>query len=182
MQASIKYSMSDTVSCIANLAHLSSTEKRRLVSEIDKWADQYYANYEPTNESLSDFREIDPEEYGYFTESVNDTAIFRRLVQFIREEKPYFENQIDPLDLLSNYFVFPKRNNPRITAQSGAFIIFGLRRDQRVIVTEEPAAVAEIDGSDKPKLIQSLRSLGVDEATVYPEMARTASRIMKKYS
>ena len=60
------------------------------------------------------------------TEFNNDREV-KRLVQFIREEKPYFEAQIRPGDLKRALFVKPKFNSRRIAAQAGAFLLFGLR-------------------------------------------------------
>jgi hypothetical protein len=51
---------------------------------------------------------------------------YKRLHQFIRSEKPYFQPIINPIDLFVPYYVHPKMSNRRILAQSGAFILYGL--------------------------------------------------------
>ena len=46
-----------------------------------------------------------------------------RLYQFIRLEKPSFQERIDPIDLLRVVVVEPRRSFERIRVQSGAFLI-----------------------------------------------------------
>jgi len=91
----IKYSDSDTVSCIANLARLASTEKRDINTSLRK-------------------------------KRFNATWPITRLHHFIKEEKPYFTNVIVPSDLRSIVCVRPRMSNQRISAQAGAFLLFGL--------------------------------------------------------
>ena len=49
-----------------------------------------------------------------------------RLYQFIRLEKPSFQERIDPKDLLRVFVVQPQQSFERIRAQSGAFLISAL--------------------------------------------------------
>ena len=96
-----KYYDSDTVSCISNLAYLSSDEKNEIIK-----------NYRD-NEGISadDFCKL--------------TSV-TRLLHFIKDEKPHFINKIKPSDLFRVIAVKSKMNNERIIAQSGAFLLFGL--------------------------------------------------------
>ena len=48
-----------------------------------------------------------------------------RLYQFIRLEKPSFQERIDPIDLLRVVVVEPRRSFERIRVQSGSFLDFG---------------------------------------------------------
>jgi hypothetical protein len=105
-----------------------------------------------------------------------------RLYQFIRSEKPEFRPRIRREDLFKPYFVVPKMNNKRIIAQNGAFIIFGLNR------TKGPAyrtgihgRMAVIPASSKQRLRESLRRLGYDDSTLFPDIERSARQIMKNY-
>ena len=50
-------------------------------------------------------------------------ASLRRLCQLIREEKPAFEECIDPRNFFRVFIVDPQRLNERVRAQSGAFLI-----------------------------------------------------------
>lgn len=49
----------------------------------------------------------------------------KKLLHFIRREKPYFEARIEPADLERIMFVRGRSTNERITSQSGAFLLFG---------------------------------------------------------
>lgn len=91
----IKYFDSDTASCIANLARLSSNDKDKLNLELD---------------DLHVF---------------NDQPPMRRLLHFVKEEKSFFEPRIKREDLRSIICVKSKRSNDRISSQSGAFLLFG---------------------------------------------------------
>ncbi|MBU1711444.1 MAG: FRG domain-containing protein [Proteobacteria bacterium] len=52
----------------------------------------------------------------------NEQPVIKRLVHFIRDEKPFFEGQIEPSDLKKIICVKSKKSNERITSQSGAFL------------------------------------------------------------
>ena len=101
-----KYYDSDSVSCIANLVNMTAEEKT-LISRLN----------ESSPEALSTERTI---------EIFNKDETVKRLLQFIRAEKPYFQAIINPVDLFVPYYVHPKMSNRRILAQAGAFIIHGL--------------------------------------------------------
>ena len=91
----IKYFDSDTASCIANLARLSSHDREHINFDIE---------------------EID---------EFNNQMPLRRLLHFVKEEKAFFEPKIRREDLRSIICVKGKRSNNRISSQSGAFLLFG---------------------------------------------------------
>ena len=47
----------------------------------------------------------------------------RLLYQLIRQEKPYFEERIDPRDLYQVFVVEPQQSSERLRAQAGAFLV-----------------------------------------------------------
>jgi hypothetical protein len=94
-----KYFDSDTVSCLSNLANLSDAEREAIRTSSAKTLTQF-----------------------------NRLKAVDRLVQFVRGEKPAFRAKIVRADLFKRLHVVPKLSNPRIVAQSGSFILFGLRR------------------------------------------------------
>jgi hypothetical protein len=100
-----KYFDSYSVSCLANLANMTSEEK----AEIDLLRASLKGD-------ISNKRNI---------EKFNKVDVIKRLQQFIKSEKPYFLPIIDPIDLFKPYYVQPKMSNRRILAQSGAFILYG---------------------------------------------------------
>jgi len=58
--------------------------------------------------------------------SINE-SYFGDLLHFIKEDKSYFQNIINPNDVESVFAVRPKLDNPRIVRQHGAFLIFGIQ-------------------------------------------------------
>lgn len=92
----IKYFDSDTASCIANLARLSTVDKEA----IDR-----------TIEDVTEFNSQEP---------------IGRLIHFVKEEKSFFDSRIEPTHLRTILCVKGKRSNDRISSQSGAFLLFGL--------------------------------------------------------
>ena len=58
--------------------------------------------------------------------SINE-SYFGELLHFIKEDKSYFQNIINPNDVESVFAVRPKLDNPRIVRQHGAFLIFGIQ-------------------------------------------------------
>src|ERR1700683_5537300 len=81
-----KYYDSDSVSCIANLANMTAEEKAKILKES-------------LTEDLSETRTI---------KLFNKDDAVKRLLQFIRAEKSYFQPIMNPLDLFVPYFVHPK--------------------------------------------------------------------------
>lgn len=105
----------------------------------------------------------------------------KRLLQFIKSEKPYFLPEIKRADLNGPVAVKPRLKNRRLLAQQGAFLIFGLRTslkddghdDFKVVRTTVP-------GSAKKKLRESLDKIGINASTMFPEIDSAASYIMSK--
>ena len=58
-------------------------------------------------------------------DDLRDSHAGKRLLQFIRAEKPYFLPEIRLDDLSKILVVKPKQSNRRILAQQGAFLLFG---------------------------------------------------------
>jgi hypothetical protein len=174
-----KYFMSDCVSCSSNLVHLNNGEKH----ELELATERHWRRYQNDFSSLITFSEADPDEYSDFINAINEEPIFRRLVQFIKEEKPYFENLVDPIDLSRPYIVLPKKSNARIVAQSGAFVLFGRKlgfgKDKLPGIAVRDVVVR---GRAKAKIMDSLDMVGIHEGTVFPEMDKSARRISKKLS
>lgn len=149
-----KFYDSDAVSCIANLSSLSDTEKNTI--------ENTKAN---TIVELHKIHAVD------------------RLYQFIRAEKPEFMPRIKREDLFKPYYVTPKMANKRIIAQKGSFVIFGLRR------TKSPefkrgirGTMLRIPAGAKPDIRVSLRKLGYDDSTLFPDIERSARQIMRNYA
>jgi len=147
----IKYFDSDTASCIANLARLS---------QADKDAIDY---------SSADVRKF------------NKQSSVKRLLHFIKEEKPFFEGRIKPSDLRSVICVKGKHSNNRISFQSGAFLLFG----HDATLAEEGSqdiAVQRIGVTNKAAILKQLDQLNINERTVYPNIDNSAKYIAKRFT
>ncbi len=146
----IKYYDSDTVSCLANLSHLSGNERdmlRRCRTDADVAA--------------------------------NDAG--RRLLQFIKSEKPYFLPQIVRSDLDGPLAVKPRLTNRRLLAQQGAFLLFGLKTSLSD-TNEDGIKVLRnyIPAAAKRKIRDSLDRVGINPSTMFPEIESAAKYIMSK--
>jgi len=147
----IKYFDSDTASCIANLVQLPLSEKEG-INFIAK--------------SLEEF---------------NDQRVIKRLLHFIREEKPYFAPEIRKIDLKSVICVKSKRSNDRISSQSGAFLLFG--QDAQFTEGGMPEIGIEVERfaiSNKDQILNELDQLNINESTVFPYIESSAKYIAQR--
>jgi FRG domain len=156
-----KYFDSDSVSCIANLANMTSEEKGEIYQLKELLIEL------PEDEQITKF---------------NDDGVIKRLHQFIRSEKSYFQPIIKPIDLLQPYYVHPKMSNRRILAQAGAFIIYGIDPFKELFfpyeIEETPFLVPQ---KAKEPIRRALANLGINESTLFPEIDKAAARIKNQY-
>jgi hypothetical protein len=149
-----KYFDSDAVSCVANLANLTASERRSIEASAAT--------------TIKDF---------------NKLAAVDRLYQFIRSEKPYFRKVIKKIDLFRPYFVIPKMNNRRLIAQSGAFIIHGLDQASGPSYTRTITNTKlTIPATAKGRIRRSLHQLGYDDSTLFPEIDRASRQLVRHFS
>ena len=107
------------------------------------------------------------------------------LLHDIREEKPYFLPLIVESDIESVVCVKPKLDNPRIIRQDGAFFVFGIDEKKtesarvpdsyRFSIEDKNSSNQEpyqliINKSGKNKILGQLATLGINEATMFPEI------------
>lgn len=110
----------------------------------------------------------------------NNQMSVKRLIHFIREEKPYFEANIIPADLRKIICVKGKQSNDRISSQSGAFLLYGLD----AIMDEEGTpeiSVTRITVSNKASILKELDLLNINESTVFPYIENSAKYVADKY-
>lgn len=155
----IKYYDSDTVSILANIA------KRPSTFAVDK-----IRTMERENFNMQD-------EIGY-------------LLHEIKEEKSYFQSIIDPKDIERVVAVKVKQSNNRIIKQSGAFLIFGING-----IKSQPATIPNewilnldlkgvdfnIDNESKDTILKELEAVGINEATLFPELENQAKFLKSHY-
>lgn len=115
-------------------------------------------------------------------EQFNALPAVGKLLHFIKQEKPYFEPLIKPRHINSIMVIRAKQNNPRIIAQSGAFLLFGENiefensskgRDQR-----KRTLVIKADA--KKRIVRELDQLNVNERTVFPSLESSAAYIKSR--
>ena len=157
----IKYFDSDTVSCIANLAHLTYNEKEQLIRISD----------------------------AEFNDRVCEVhTSVKRLLHFIKQEKPHFEPRIKKEDLKSVVCVKSKRLNDRITVQSGSFFLFGqdaLIFEEKLFGNNEDQETdniilidrLEIAGENKQTILKELDQLNINASTVFPNIEASAEYV-----
>ena len=157
-----KWFDSDTVSCIANLANMTSEEK----TEINRLRKDLKGDISSAS-NIKKFNKYD---------------VIQRLHQFIRSEKPYFQPIINPIDLFVPYFVHPKMSNRRILAQSGAFILYGLDEPKIYLPTRIDPKQFIVPKDQKSTIRKALENIGINESTLFPEIDKAAARIKNRYT
>lgn len=105
----------------------------------------------------------------------------KRLLHFIKGEKPYFEPAIDLDDLRRVIPVKPRQTNRRMLAQQGAFLLFGLTTslddDNSFDITVERTT---LPAASKPKLLRSLDRFNVNASTLFPEIESATKYLISK--
>ncbi len=117
---------------------------------------------------------------SFEVDDFNSQISVKRLIHFIREEKPYFEPKIIPDDLRKIICVKGKQSNDRISSQSGAFLLYGLD----AVMDEEGTpeiTVTRITVDNKEKILKELDLLNINESTVFPYIENSAKYVADKY-
>ena len=153
-----KYYDSDAVSLVSNLSNLSEKEKIELFEKA------------PDNETH-------PEGDGF-----NTFPATERLLQFVRDEKPYFRSRALKSDLRRTFLLIPKKNNRRIVAQSGAFLVFGLiGADRNPDLRRFQISRHQVPRESKDAIRHALEGLGITAANLFPEIDRAAAFIADRF-
>ena len=158
---------SDTISVIANFAKLPRADQ----NVLSGW----------TGEDIKE-REINPR-YQYVYK-----AAMRRLYRLIRQEKPDFEELIDPRDFLRVLVVEPQRSFERVRAQSGAFLVSAFHeRFERCEVLNYNSLIPiydhsmlEVPSANKQQIVNELRVLNISRETLYPGLEETANAVTQR--
>jgi len=132
------------------------------------------------------------------TEYLNE-LYFKSLLNYIREDKPYFKPIINPYDIKKVLAIKPKLDNPRIVRQHGAFLIFGIQESfslfgKQTGLAKEMAEISSqwikrgdssenriiIEKSEKDSILKELDNLGINKSTLFPEIDKVADYIKDK--
>lgn len=122
---------------------------------------------------------IIPEELDRDKFNEKDEILY--LLHEIKYEKPHFQNLIDREDLEKVFCVLPKLENPRIVKQSGAFFLFGIKGNKMspAEFTYLPQRII-INSKGKKEILESLEMLGIDEASLFPEIDKILHTLKHK--
>lgn len=108
----------------------------------------------------------------------NTTIPVIKLLHFIKEEKPYFRDVIDPADIDRVLCVRGRHSHERVTAQSGAFLLFG--RDAELPETggaDISIRRIKVEDGCKGDIIKQLDTLAINEGTAFRDIERHAKHI-----
>ena len=157
---------SDTVSILANVARLSRWQQDALLGK---------------HFSLGNIRIRRENEHP---------EAMRILYQMIRQEKPYFEERIDPRNLYQVFVVEPQQSSERLRAQAGAFLVsaFHERFERNEILKwngETPVYAhykLTISGEDVSRITEDLQLLNVTRENLFPGLDSSASSVSDSYT
>ena len=168
-RALVKPFNSPTISIIANFSKLSRAEQNLLLG----W----------TGDNIQE-RKPDPE-WVYIYEHAK-----RRLYHLIRQEKPFFDERIDPRDFFRVFIVEPQQSFERIRAQSGAFLIsaFHERFERNEVLKWNPGIpiydhyAFVVPNENKKHILDELRLLNITRETLLPGLDEAAKAITQDNS
>jgi hypothetical protein len=153
MSGSISYGDSDKALILSSLAPLSSYEKFSIWEEINKSHQDIY------NDDC-------------------ECVYLNKLFLEICSEKPAFQRRIKFGDLLSPLFVQPNMINSRITNQQGAFLLSGLTLNDDEAEEKIKDRMSDIHliipADKKVSILRELDSIGINQATIYPNLDKVA--------
>ena len=158
---------SDTISVITNFAKLRRAEQASLLGRRQEGDNQSVVND---------------------TNSLRYSEVVRRLYHFIRQEKPYFEERIDPRDWFKVFIVEPQQSFARIRAQSGAFLISAFHEQfERDQILEKNPDIPVYDYyhlrvPKKKVILDELRLFNVTRESLFPGLEEAAKAVIQHYS
>ena len=163
---------SDAVSVIANFAKLPRWEKNLLLGKIEA---------DVKDDAFHRLASINGQEL------ISRAKI--RLYDYIRREKPYFQERIDIRDLFSVYVVEPQRMFERIRAQSGAFLIsayYERFEHQEILKCNQDIPmyshyVRRVPHKSKESMLDDLSLLNVTRETLFPSVDESSDLVTERF-
>ena len=140
-----------------------------------------------------------------------ENGVFYKYLGTVKNDYISFEpDMISAKTILEVQCVLPKQNNPRLIAQQGAFLLFGFKdvasdktatpivpdemygkfqiitqyENGQVIEKQQSSQKAEIiiKGSEKQKILDELKILGISNSTMFPEIDNIANELKSQYA
>ena len=167
----IKPFNSDSISVIANFAKLSYKEQKQLLGKRKE-------------DTPDDVDPGGPEWAGSYQQAMV------RLYHFIRQEKPHFQERIDPRDLFRVFVVEPQRSFERIRAQSGAFLISAFHErfePDKILEWNDGIPIYDhyalkVPHKDKEDIMKELSLLNITRETLFPGIDEDAKAVTRLHS
>lgn len=152
----VVYSDSDRALLLSCIARFSKRDKEKLLTATNSYL------------SAGKFKQISGG-------SRYSDEIVERFFHEITTELPSFKRELRPIDLLQPLFVQPNKTNGRILKQDGAFIINGLSENSNE-ATEKLKNLSHISIKihNQNAILKELASLGIHEASLFPEVDKVA--------
>ena len=187
---------SDSVSIVANFARLRRKEQEEIREETKKFLKDAFITSRHQI-LLPNDKDVKKEVRCYATHMKESdcNSYMGRLHTFIKQEKPYFiEDLIQPRDLFRIFIVQPRRLFPRVTAQSGAFLVSASHKTFDFEGKERRGRYRarchdipynyyrlEVTAGCKESIREELKSLNISRETLFPELEESAKAILKDY-
>jgi len=117
----------------------------------------------------------------------NKCSLINLLVYEIQSEKPHYRSCIFPEHFHDGIVcVKSKYDSQRITAQQGAFLLFGIKDGDKTKPANIEGKVSvekiAIDQASKPALLKQLSRMGISDERLFPEMMSSAKVVKEKLS
>lgn len=166
---------SDSVSIVANFAHLKMLQQERLLTK---------------SQHDIEFHRVSADETVWDLPGNSSDESMKTLLHNIRREKPYFTDDIDIRDLFRVFVVEPRRSFDRVRAQSGAFMLSAFhRRFEGVEVAKNLADtklydhhVIAIPAGTKENLREELGWFGINSQSMYADVGSAADAVTQRFS
>ena len=114
----------------------------------------------------------------------------RRLYQLIRQDKPYFEERIDPRHLMQVFVVEPQQYFERVRVQSGAFLISAfherfecpevLKWNRGIPIYDH--TTFEVPEKKKTRILEELALFNITRDTLFPGLDEAAEAVTKRHT
>ena len=111
-----------------------------------------------------------------------------KLMHIIKQEKPYFLENINPKHLQSVLCVKPKLDNPRVIRQDGSFLLFGINQNKHELpsIPEDwlfypNGQKVIIESSKKALILKQLANIGISRDKLFPEIDMVSQFIKNEY-
>ncbi len=191
---------------------LQTLESSLWIKSSDQLSDDDYETFHYIDMGLEEVKEAIIKIISYIREQFEKHEyidMYNKCCQKMKVDKPYFnEKLIKSKDIRTIQCVLPKQNNPRLIAQQGAFLLFGFKdavSDKTATPIVDPKMYGElcmkdgkneilkdqnssqkakiiIKGSEKQKILDELKILGISNSTMFPEIDNIANELKSQYA